>query len=50
MTSVPWFDDALTSATLKTLEDIATRIPAYDLYFPNSPETPAFLADMLNRL
>lgn len=45
--SVPWFDGNLTAQTLSSLENVAAKVPAYDLYFPKTAETPQFIANML---
>jgi len=47
VTSVPWFDEGLMAGTLKTLEAVAQRVPAYDLHFTKSSETADFIAEML---
>ena len=47
VTSVPWFDKELMTRTLKSLEKVAERVPAYDLYFEKTAETPQFIAEML---
>lgn len=47
VTSVPWFDDELMTPALKTVEEIAENVPAYNLHFTKTSDTPQFIAGMI---
>lgn len=50
VTSVPWFDEQLTTLSLKHIEKLARTIPAYDLHFTATPSAPSLIARVLEEM